>query len=549
MGYLVLLLTKFKRHISIYYILLAVSIIVVNLGFLQMAQAQTAEAALVGNLTTCLATPFTLLFDIATIADLCKVRIPTPLKVLCACVSLALFLCALTVNYVDWYYRSVELIQFDGYSFLRKDYGPLHKLYPAYITFMMLLGFVIVFIATRRKNRVSHFIIAGSMALQVLACAVYLGERAVGLKIELMPLTYVVCLGGIIMMLSRVVTYDVHGISGDSIEESHEYGFVICDSKFRFCSADEQARTWFPELRSLKVDYRIKDLSTDFLQQLHDWVTQGHMDDVVEFTREGRSLVATHTLPAEHRGKLHCIQIRDDTRQRMYLDLVEHYNEELEEEVNAKTEQLEKVQNDIVIGMASIIENRDGNTGGHIQRTSDVVRVFVKYLMEECEVPGLTHDVAQRIVKAAPLHDFGKVAIPDAVLNKPGKFTPEEYELMKQHAEKGSVIVAQILQNSDDKELKDIAVNVAHYHHEKWDGNGYPCGLAGEEIPLEARIMALADVFDALVSKRVYKEQFSYDKAFSIIEESSGTHFDPQLCAQFMCCRLQIEALYDSYEA
>lgn len=355
MGYLVVLLTKFKKHISVYYILLAASVVVVNLGFLQMASAKTAEAALVGNLTTCLATPFTLLFDIATIADLCKVRIPTPLKVFCACVSFALFICALTVGCVDWYYRSVELIQFDGHSFLKKDYGPLHRLYPAYISFMMLFGFVIVFIATRRKNRASHVVVAGSFILQVIACAVYLGERVVGLKVELMPLAYVICLGGIILLLRRVVAYDVHGISGDSIEESHEYGFVICDNKFRFCSADEQAKIWFPELRSLKIDYRIKDLSTDFLRQLHDWVMHGCMDDVVNFTRDGKSLVVTHTLPMEHHGKLHCIQIRDDTRQRMYLDLVERYNDELEEQVAAKTEQLEKVQNDIVVGMASII--------------------------------------------------------------------------------------------------------------------------------------------------------------------------------------------------
>ena len=117
---------------------------------------------------------------------------------------------------------------------------------------------------------------------------------------------------------------------------------------------------------------------------------------------------------------------------------------------------------------------------------------------------------------------------------------------MKLHAQKGAEIVARILQNSDDLQFKNIAVNVAHYHHEKWNGTGYPCGLAREEIPLEARIMALADVFDALVSKRVYKEQLSYDKAFGIIKESSGSHFDPSLCRAFLQCRLQIEALYSS---
>ena len=155
-------------------------------------------------------------------------------------------------------------------------------------------------------------------------------------------------------------------------------------------------------------------------------------------------------------------------------------------------------------------------------------------------------ETADQIIKAAPLHDFGKIAIPDSILNKPGKYISEEYEIMKLHAQKGAGIVARILKNSDDLQFKNIAANVAHYHHEKWDGTGYPCGLAGEEIPLEARIMALADVFDALVSNRVYKGQFSFDKAFDIIDESCGSHFDPSLCKEFLQCRLRIETLYNN---
>ncbi|MGN0959159.1 MAG: HD-GYP domain-containing protein, partial [Coriobacteriales bacterium] len=192
----------------------------------------------------------------------------------------------------------------------------------------------------------------------------------------------------------------------------------------------------------------------------------------------------------------------------------------------------------------SIVENRDNDTGGHIRRTSDVVRVFTEHLLESGSLPELSAAASMRIIEAAPLHDFGKIAIPDSILNKPGKFTPEEYEAMKQHAEKGAVIVAQILQNSDDAQFKRTAVNIAHYHHERWDGSGYPNGLAGEQIPLEARIMALADVFDALVSKRVYKDMYSFDVAFGIIEGSSGSHFDPALCREFLQCRPQVEALY-----
>ncbi|MGN1406556.1 MAG: HD-GYP domain-containing protein, partial [Erysipelotrichaceae bacterium] len=232
------------------------------------------------------------------------------------------------------------------------------------------------------------------------------------------------------------------------------------------------------------------------------------------------------------------------TDEQLYLQLMEHYNDELTKQVKEKTSRLIEVQNDIIVSMASIVENRDNDTGGHVRRTSDVVKVFVDHLLQDKGYKYLNRETADRIIKAAPLHDFGKIAIPDSILNKPGKYVPEEYEIMKQHSVKGAEIVERILQNSDDLSFKNIAVNVAHYHHEKWDGSGYPSGLKEEEIPFEARIMALADVFDALVSRRVYKQQYSFDKAFSIIEESSGSHFDPVLCKEFIKCRAQIEKLY-----
>ena len=127
------------------------------------------------------------------------------------------------------------------------------------------------------------------------------------------------------------------------------------------------------------------------------------------------------------------------------------------------------------------------------------------------------------------MHNLGKIAVPDAILQKPGKFTDEEYEKMKMHSAEGARIVGEVLKEADDEAFKKLAINVAHYHHEKWNGQGYPEKLAGEEMPFEARVMALADVFDALVSKRCYKESFTYDKAFEIISESGGSHFDPEL--------------------
>jgi putative two-component system response regulator len=146
------------------------------------------------------------------------------------------------------------------------------------------------------------------------------------------------------------------------------------------------------------------------------------------------------------------------------------------------------------------------------------------------------------------MHDLGKIAVDDAVLRKPGRFTPEEFEKMKLHSAEGARVIHEILLKTDDESFKLIAENVAHYHHERWDGSGYPDGLTGENIPIEARIMAIADVYDALVSKRVYKDSMSFEKANDIITSGMGSQFDPSLEPYYKSARPRLEAYYNSIE-
>lgn len=221
---------------------------------------------------------------------------------------------------------------------------------------------------------------------------------------------------------------------------------------------------------------------------------------------------------------------------------LEALRRDLEGQLEARTMHIKHIQEMMVIGMATMVESRDLSTGGHIKRTSTIVRIFSERLSKE--QINLSKSFLDMVVRAAPMHDLGKIAVDDQVLRKQERFTPEEYNEMKKHSAEGTRIVRQILEGVEEKDFVDIAANVAHYHHEKWDGSGYPDGLSGEEIPIEARIMALADVFDALVSKRCYKDSFSFDKAFSIIEESIGSHFDPELGRIFLKCRPELEDLY-----
>ena len=203
-----------------------------------------------------------------------------------------------------------------------------------------------------------------------------------------------------------------------------------------------------------------------------------------------------------------------------------------------------KLQKSLITTMADLVENRDENTGGHIQRTAKYVEIIAKRLQSENKFTNiLTDKYIENMVVAAPLHDVGKIHIPDAVLNKPGKLDDNEFSMMKSHAAAGGKIIDRVEESVGDIEYLRIAKEMAEYHHERMDGKGYPHGISGEEIPLCARILAVADVFDALASKRGYKEPMPLDKAFAIIKEETGPHFDVDVAQAFLDSRAEIEQI------
>lgn len=203
-----------------------------------------------------------------------------------------------------------------------------------------------------------------------------------------------------------------------------------------------------------------------------------------------------------------------------------------------------KLQKSLITTMADLVENRDENTGGHIQRTAKYVEIIAKRLQSENKFTNiLTDKYIENMVVAAPLHDVGKIHIPDAVLNKPGKLDDNEFTMMKSHAAAGGKIIDRVEESVGDIEYLRIAKEMAEYHHERMDGKGYPHGISGEEIPLCARILAVADVFDALASKRCYKEPMPLDKAFAIIKEETGPHFDVHVAQAFLDSRAEIEKI------
>lgn len=211
-------------------------------------------------------------------------------------------------------------------------------------------------------------------------------------------------------------------------------------------------------------------------------------------------------------------------------------NEILELRVKERTHELEVMQDAIIVAMASLAETRDNETGNHIRRTQHYVRVLAQQLVSDgVYLDQLTPGFIDLLFKSAPLHDIGKVGIPDQVLLKPGKLTDDEFKVMKSHTIQGLKVLQEVEQAIDfESDFLKLANEIAYSHQEKWDGSGYPEGLKGEVIPLSARLMSVADVYDALISRRVYKPSFSHEQAVDMIRDGSGKHFDPVIVNAFV---------------
>ncbi|NTS77480.1 two-component system response regulator [Catenovulum sp. SM1970] len=230
-------------------------------------------------------------------------------------------------------------------------------------------------------------------------------------------------------------------------------------------------------------------------------------------------------------------------------DLLQNQNQILEDKVVERTSQINELQEVVMVAMGALAESRDPETGNHIRRTQRYVKLLAVELAKYDEFKEiLTPETITSLYKSAPLHDIGKVGVPDNILLKPGKLTDEEFEIMKLHTVYGrdAIAAAETSMDVADNFLVH-AKEIAYYHQEKWDGSGYPEGIAGEAIPVSARLMAVADVYDALISKRVYKPAFPHEKAVAIISEGKGSHFDPVMVDAFLAIADEFDRVAKTY--
>jgi putative two-component system response regulator len=270
--------------------------------------------------------------------------------------------------------------------------------------------------------------------------------------------------------------------------------------------------------RQLKADPELKHIPVIFLTAMDD----------LEDERRGLALGAVDYLTKPFRPDLVAARVAN------HIEL-KRYRDGLEGLVEARTAELSRTQEATLLTLSNLIESRDPETGGHIQRTRSYIKLLAEKLRHHPRFSQqLDDETIELLYNSAPLHDIGKVAISDAVLNKPGKLNADEFTEMKQHPLYGHKALQEALKRLGEHSFLRYGAEIAYTHHERWDGSGYPCGTRGEQIPLSGRLMALADVYDALISKRAYKPPFSHAKAVEIIREGRGKHFDPDIVDAFL---------------
>lgn len=269
----------------------------------------------------------------------------------------------------------------------------------------------------------------------------------------------------------------------------------------------------------------------------------------VEDEKKGLELGAVDYLTKPVSPPIVMARVKNHLALKTHADFLRDKSDFLEAEVAKRTREVMAIQDVTILAMASLAETRDSDTGNHIRRTQFYVRALAQKLKTNPRFGAMLNDeYINRLFKSAPLHDIGKVGIPDHILLKPGHFTPEEFEIMKTHTTLGYEAIAHAEEQLGmSVEFLEMAKDIALSHQEKWDGSGYPQGLAGDVIPLSARLMAVADVYDALISSRVYKEGMSHEKAVQIMREGRGTHFDADMIDAFVEIQHEFQEIAKRY--
>jgi len=530
------------------YSLLFFSVFIACLGHLLLALSTNLDQAILSNKMIYVGSMFLPLFTFDASISICKIRLPRWCYDLLAIIVFAVFVMSQTVGFNGLYYKTIEFTTTYGVGNFIAEYGIGHDIFNCLMVGFVLINVSLIVYAFIKRRNVSFNSLIALSSMEVVSILSFFISRFVESDTMVMPAVYVFDQCALLYICFWVKRYDVEQIISQVLETQNSDSYVLITTNNKFLGCNAVAYKTFPDLKRCRIDHSMPD-NTRLNSLLVSWIKEISQEKIViekKFESDGRYYkIKLRQIPLTRAKKINLFKIEDETSIHNYINMLGSNNVRLEMMLKENDSQIRSIQEQMLIGMAHMVENRDSNTGSHIKRTSKVVSILVDYLRKDKSL-GYSDFFFDSLVSAAPMHDIGKIAIEDRILRKPGRFTPQEYEEMKSHPEKGAMIVENLLTSIESPDFVKIARNVARYHHERFDGFGYPQKLKGTEIPFEARVMAIADVYDALVSKRCYKAEMSFDDAYTIIIEGMGTQFDPSLKDCFIACRSKLEEYYGS---
>jgi HD-GYP domain-containing protein (c-di-GMP phosphodiesterase class II) len=538
---------KNYENIDIYYWTLVILVPVVVLGYWLKTRVTTVEGAKLCFCFIYIDSTVLLTAVIFNIMRFMGIAVKSWIKLVAYIVGFGhLFIIWLCFDN-DLYYKNVTLIDTGLGTATKMVNGPLKIVHWIYLILVLGIIIALMIMAIVRKGTYSRRTLTLYSLLTGVGILVYIIESILDVDFSNLPALYVTADILIALNYDHAHTHDIACLISEQQKYHGTKGYVAFDLDRNFLSCNSKIYDFVPELKKQIVDENLpldSELRSIFYSLIDDY--RRDIKNVKKFDHDGRICqceISEFSIRKDGKVQGYLFDIDDVTEEEKFLQVMKDYNTTLNKEVDIKTESIKNIQEKVVLGLANMVENRDNNTGGHVKRTSDLIKIVVNEAKRQ-GVYSISEQYAEDIVRAAPMHDIGKITIENSILCKPGDLTKEEFNIMKTHSVKSGEFVNLILKGVEEKHFVDVAYNVARYHHERWDGRGYPEGLVGEMIPLEARLMAIADVYDALVSQRYYKKALKYEEAAKIMVEGMGSQFDPNMLSVFLGCRHELEEYY-----
>lgn len=511
--------SELRKHLVFILLTLTISFI----GYYVELIANNYQTAYIGICIGYAGKPFALFASLLLLLDYTNIKLPKWITISILLFFLALTTLVFTNEMHHLYYGQLSFnIDNRGSPITIDQRGPFWYVYMA-SSFTIFAAYAVVVgyeFKRSRNKQAKHMAILLLMVVlfSILGLIAFIANITYNYDTTLMGI-----LIGCIFLLILFTRYQLFSsltLAQQRTLNDSDNGYVVLDARMQVSFSNKVAQKIIPELN--KNGIKNEAISIDKLSKYRDGEIVFFQDNVYK--------IKIHASTIGRKNKTIGLTVN-------FLNITEHYNyqEKLNSDINEATSRIAEIQRSAMISFANIVEARDGNTGEHIKNVSEIAKNIAISLSFKPKYQNIiTSKFISMIEQCAPLHDLGKIFIPDAILLKPGKLTPNERVLMQTHAEKGAIMIETGLGQIEEKEFLKMSKDIACYHHEWFNGTGYPKKLKGKKIPLVARIVAVADVYDALRQERSYKKALSKNDSIAIIVQERGTHFDPEIVDAFL---------------